>query len=309
MVKMSSGSSCLGIQDVLNETTRLLKNGNIESPRLDAELLLAKALSCDKIDLYIDQDLDMDEHSNTILSELVNKRLNHMPIQYILGHTEFMSLDFAVDENVLIPRPETELIVETVLEIVNNETNDITDNIDIIDLCTGSGNIGVSIAVLLRNANVYSCDISNDALTVARVNAKKHKVDDRTIFLQGDIFDAFEAKHIDLKADFIVSNPPYVAEYEWDSLQPEIYRYEPYQALVGGNDGFDFHRRIIAEAKNWLKDGRYLILEIGDKQLNGVIELINSSQNENNCNCPDFEFLNTVKDLQGIDRVVVAKRI
>ncbi|MGR3318697.1 MAG: peptide chain release factor N(5)-glutamine methyltransferase [Candidatus Anammoxibacter sp.] len=305
MVKMSSGSSCLGIQDVLNETTRLFKNGNIESPRLDAELLLAKALSCNKIDLYIDQDLGMDEHSGTIFSELVNKRLNHMPIQYILGHTEFMSLDFVVDENVLIPRPETELIVETVSEIANNETDDI----DIIDLCTGSGNIGVSIAVLLRNANVYACDISHDALNVARANANRHKVADRTIFLQGDIFEAFNAKHSDLKADFIVSNPPYVAEYEWDCLQPEIYKYEPYQALVGGYDGFDFHRRIIAEAKNWLKDDGYLILEIGDKQLNGVLELINSSRNKNNCNCPGFEFLKAVKDLQGIDRIMVAKRI
>lgn len=319
----------LSIRDVINETVRLFRDQGIESSRLDAELLLAKAINRKLIDIYIDQNVELDDYAKNLFIRLITKRLKHTPIQYILGHTEFMSLDFFVNENVLIPRPETELIVESVLEIANNMAtnncfsttiygtlnylqpknglnlylNPQGNSIQIIDLCTGSGNIAVSLAVMLKNAKIYASDISAGALNVAKANAKKHKVEDRTIFLQGDIFDAFRIKGIDLKADFILSNPPYVTESDFGYLQQEIVKHEPYQAFVSGNDGYYFYKKIISEAKEWLNIGGYLIIEIGEKQLDGVIKIIENYSD----NC--FKFFKSLKDLQGIDRVVIAKNI
>lgn len=297
-------TGCMRTQDVLSKTVRLFKGVNIESPRLDAELLLANVMDCNPIDLYIDHNLKLDECSKIHFTEMARKRAKRMPIQYILGHSEFMSLDFVIDKNVLIPRPETELIVESVLEIIEHRQKNVPVNI--IDLCTGSGNIGVSICVMLKDARVYASDISPEALNVARTNAIRHKVEDRMIFLQGDIFTPFKAKCIDLKADFIVSNPPYVAEYELDALQPEIIRHEPYRALAGGNDGLDFFRIIISEADNWVNGGGYLILEIGNGQLDDVLKLISACRSGSPSN--GFRFINAVKDLQGIDRIVIAQK-
>ena len=320
----------LRIRDIVNETVNLFKSRQIASPRLDVELLLSKAINCKLIDIYINQNLELDDYTKRFFIGLVKKRLKHIPVQYILGNTEFMSLDFNVNKNVLIPRPETELIVESVLEIANNNrlnncfssttTHEKSNNlqsqnglnydldsgdesIKIIDLCTGSGNIAVSLAVMLKNAKIYASDISIGALNVAVENAKKHKVEDKTIFFHGDIFDAFKIKCVDLKADFIVSNPPYVAECDFESLQEEIVKHEPYKALISGNDGYYFYKKIIKEAKNWLNKGGYLILEIGENQLEGVIKIIKNYSN----NC--FQYLKSLKDLQGIDRVVIAKYI
>mgnify|MGYP001616586285 CR=1 FL=1 len=319
---------CLSIKDALKTTCLLFQEAGIESPRLDAELLLANAMNCNTIDLYTNHSLRLDGNNKPRFDEIVKMLLARMPIQYILGNTEFMSLSFIVNKDVLIPRPETELIVESVLEIANyGNKNDIIENqnalqlfeskrrklkpeagsITIVDLGTGSGNIAVSIAVMLKNAIVFACDMSNKALSIARANAMRHKVADRVNFLQGDLFDAFKSQDIDLKADFIVSNPPYVAECELAVLQPEIVKYEPIQALDGGKDGLDFYRAILAEAENWLKKDGYIILEVGEKQLSDIKNLIDIYKNQKSGCKSGIKFVKTVKDLQGIERVVIAQ--
>lgn len=305
-------------QYALNEASSLFKKAGIESPRLEAELLLAHAMSCKPIDLYIDSGKRMQRDNKTHFAEIVGKRLGHMPIQYILGHTEFMSLDFIVDNRVLIPRPETELIVESVLQFAKRDKFDPSESIVVFDIGTGSGNIGVSIAVMQENARVYACDISSEALSVAIMNAERHNVRDRMHFFQGHLFDPLKTRDTLLKADFIVSNPPYVAEPEWNSLQPEITQYEPKQALIGGKDGLDFYRMIVSEAGEWLKAGGYLILEIGEGQLNRVRALIEATRSVSTgfpvpqalspkARC-SLEFIDSIKDLQGMDRIVVAQK-
>lgn len=314
--KDPSNNEYLTAQYALNEAVSLFKKAGIESSRLEAELLLAYAMGCKPIDFYIDSGKRLEKDNVASFAEIIRKRLCHMPIQYILGHTEFMSLDFIVDNRVLIPRPETELIVESVLQFARKDKFDTSEPMIVFDIGTGSGNIGVSIAVMLENARVYSCDISPDSLSVAIMNAERHNVRERMCFFHGHIFDALKTRDILLKADFIVSNPPYVAEEEWGKLQPEIVQYEPKQALIGGEDGLDFYRTIISEAGEWLKDDGYLILEIGERQLNSVQALIEATRSmPTGFSNPQvlshgggLKFIEGVKDLQGIDRIVVAQK-
>lgn len=307
----------LNIYEALNETARLFKDAGIDSPRLDAELLLAHTMDCRPIDLYIGPNRGLSDNNMVRYREIVKKRLSRAPIQHILGRTEFMSLDFIVNEGVFIPRPETELIVEAVLQIVKKDYKNHCEPIVIFDIGTGSGNIGVSLAAILEEALIFASDISIAAINLAITNAKRHNVISRISFLQGDLFDAFKDANVAIKADFIVSNPPYVTEDEWAELQPEITRYEPMNALIGGKDGLDFYRRITLEARKWLKKGGRLILEIGDRQLSNIKTLINTAHVQasdhlhTQTSCPGgkvgLKFINTVKDLQGIDRVVVAQ--
>lgn len=326
------GSGFLNICDVLNRTVQLFKTAELDNPRLDAELLLSYVICCQKIDLYVNHDRKLDEQESFKFKKLVEMRLDRVPIQYILGKTEFMSLDFFVDRHVLIPRPETELIVEAVLDIVAISVMDkdckraqscfsvlkksdlplnleIDDAFAVVDLGTGSGNIAVSIAVLLESAVIYACDISVEALNVARRNAEYHNVFDRIKFLHSDLFDTIRTEEPDLKADFIVSNPPYIAESELDSLQTEVQKYEPLQALISGKDGLVLLKTIIYESKNWLKINGYLIIEIGENQLDDIKNILYSSSEGNSKSGTKIVFVKSLKDLQGIDRVVIAQNI
>lgn len=310
----------LNVGDALNNGVALFEKEGLESDRLEVELLLAHAMHCSKTEIYLNYDRKLnDEHVKHFINSMA-LRLDHMPVQYILGCTEFMSLNFLVNRNVLIPRPETEFIVETVLDIVSGKCQcnikDFYGNfvelpafvcnsakpVTIIDIGTGSGNIAVSLAVLLENSQIYACDISSAALNVARENSELHEVSGKITFLQGDMFGSLENHEVDLKADFIVSNPPYISEKELVSLQPEIVKYEPRCALVCGEDGVESLMRIINGAEDWLNDGGYLILEIGEMQIDKVKQIIDGGVN-------GLGFMGSVKDLQGIDRVVVARKI
>jgi len=309
-----------------------LGNAGIETPELDAKLLMAHVLDCRTIDLYVDQGRILDDNAKVDLGRLVAMRLDRVPVQYIVGRTEFMSLDFFVNDSVLIPRPETELIVEAVsglsgeksqsvhnaisrnvfnslygLGVSGSDNRDGNKKLNIIDIGTGSGNIAVSIAVMLENIKVFATDISFDALKVAAKNAKLHQVSGKVKVLQGNMFDALKAERGDLKADFIVSNPPYIAEGELDSLQVEVVKYEPRQDLSGGGDGLEFFKIIVSEAKDWLNDGGYLILETGESQLNDVKLLMDDSNEGDSGARSTIKFVGSLKDLQGIDRVVVAQ--
>ncbi len=287
------------IRNILKWATAALKKSDIEFPETDADTLLAYALSCDKARLYTNPDDILEDADILKYKELIYKRTNHVPLQYITRKVEFMSLDFVVDERVLIPRPETEILVETVLKKAD-EKQFQDKRITIIDIGTGSGNIAVSLAKNLSNAEIYSTDISQDALIVAKENVKRHDVSDRANLLHGDLFSAFDGHVKKGQVDFIVSNPPYVSELEWENLEPELKDYEPHEALACGNNGFSVIRPIIKTAPDWLKPNGYLIIEIGETQANTAKKLI-----ENEARYDEIEI---IKDLQGKERIISARK-
>jgi release factor glutamine methyltransferase len=287
------------IRNSLKWAIEILKKSEIEFPEINADTLLAYVLSCNRTSLYTNPDEVIDNADLCKYNELIYKRASHVPLQYITQRVEFMSLDFVVDERVLIPRPETEILVETVLS--KTQGKEFSDkSIIIMEIGTGSGNIAVSLAKNLSNVEIYTNDISHDALSLAKENIKRHDVADKVSLLHGDFFEAFnrsvERKHI----DFIVSNPPYISESEWNELEPEVKEHEPRQALVGGEDGFYFYRKIIRDAADWLRPGGYLIIEIGETQASTIIKLM---QNESN-----YCEIEPIKDLQGKERIISAMR-
>jgi len=229
----------------------------------------------------------------------------HTPIQYIIGKTEFCGIDLFVDERVLIPRPETELLVETVMNIVHGTSPSGRPHFvphscgverpEILDLCTGSGNIAISLTKGTSECRIVASDISEDALAVARSNAERNGVADRIEFVRSDLF-------TDLKGSFdiIASNPPYVARTEFKDLQREVLR-EPRIALDGGDDGLDFYRKIIYSSKPYLNRDGFLVMEIGCGQLTAISEMV-----EANGWC---ELAEVRKDLRGIDRIIVVRWI
>ncbi len=287
------------IRDIMRWAINILKNSNIESPNINAEILLAHVLSCDRIALHTDPDKIIDDGDIGKYKKLINKRASRIPLQYITGHVEFMSLDFVVDEHTLIPRPETEILVETVLnKIKNRAPSDKT--ITIVDIGTGCGNIAISLAANLQNAQVYASDISRETLAVAGTNVRRHRVTDRVHLLHGNLFESFDGHLSKGTVDFVVSNPPYVSEADLNKLEPEIRGHEPLKALVGGKDGLCFYKLIIRKAPEWLKPEGFLILEVGETQAETITKLIETEGH--------FENIEITKDLQKIDRIVSARR-
>ncbi len=296
---MSYSKSGNTIRNSLQTAIEILKKSKIEFPEINADTLLAYVLSCDRSNLYTNPDDVIDDVDFARYKELINKRSRHVPLQYITKRVEFMSLDFAVDERVLIPRPETEILVDTVLKKARNKEL-LNNNIIIMEIGTGSGNIAVSLAKYLSTAEVYTSDISLDALSLAKKNIQRHEVAGKVHLLHGDFFDVFCKCVEKERIDFVVSNPPYVSESEWAELEPEVKNHEPWHALVGGEDGLFFYRRIIKNAIDWLKPGGHLIVEAGETQANSIIKLM-----QNELHYCDIEIL---KDLQGIERIISAKR-
>ncbi|MCG8482889.1 MAG: peptide chain release factor N(5)-glutamine methyltransferase, partial [Clostridia bacterium] len=222
----------------------------------------------------------------------LNKRLEGMPLQYITGTQEFMGLDFMVNQDVLIPRPDTEILVENVLKAV-----DLThpSGISIFDIGCGSGAIGVSLAYYASKVDVSCVDISCAALKAAKQNAVTHNVHHKMHFFEGDIFAPIKHQ----KFDMIVSNPPYIPDESIDSLQIEVSKYEPRSALAGGKDGLDFYRRIVKDAPHYLKNNGLIFLEIGYDQAAAVKDLLKSES--------VYDGIEVIKDLAGHDRVVKAR--
>lgn len=203
----------------------------------------------------------------------MNRIKPHTPVQYIIGHTEFCGLDFIVNEDVLIPRPETELLVDAATELFYaiRNTRDARRELRILDLGTGSGNIAIALTKRVSNCKMVASDISEGAVEVARINAEKHGVSDRIEFIASDLFEKIEGRF-----DIIVSNPPYIANGEFKTLQKEVLM-EPRVALVGGEDGIDFYRRIISATPRYLVNGGALVMEIGYGQKAGILEIINQN--------------------------------
>ncbi|MDD5245989.1 MAG: peptide chain release factor N(5)-glutamine methyltransferase [Candidatus Omnitrophica bacterium] len=263
----------------------------------EAELLFSETLKCDRVFLYQNRSLRLNKQQSLKIGGALRRRMRAEPIQYILGSAHFMGLEFKVTPEVLIPRPETEILVETAIKLISSGVLRPSSFVDILDLGTGSGCIAVSLAKMLPQARVSASDISQEALKVARINACLHKVDSRINFILSDLFshDAIRTTQYDL----IVSNPPYIPAGEVDRLQPEI-AYEPRLALEAGKDGLDFYRRIIPRATGQLKQGGALVLEIGFEQKQAIVGMIEESRG--------LSLKEVIRDYQGIERIVVAEK-
>jgi len=286
----------LKIKELVQCTTDYLAKHNIPSPRLDAEVLLAYVLKKERIFLYLNWDIILKEHTLDIFRKLVLKRSKHTPVACLTGHKEFMSVDFEVNEKVLIPRPETEALVEATLKKMELQPN---REWVAIDMGTGCGNIAVTLAKN-QNIRIYASDISKDALSVSMRNAKNSRVEKSIRFLCGDLFKAFNGLNLDKSIDFIVSNPPYVSSADFEKLPIDIKHFEPKIALDGGVRGMDFYPELIKGAEEFLKPHGFLLMEIGYDQFEEIKKLISLSK--------AFLEPEVVMDYGGIARVVICEK-
>ena len=286
------------VSDLVRWASNILQKHNIDSPRLDAEIILSHLLSCKRIGLYTHPDKPVDNATAILFKNAIQKRARRVPLQYINNLANFMSLEFYVDERVLIPRPETELLVEAVIKL--SQTMPDKREIVIVDIGAGSGNIAVTLAKNIDKARIFATDISPDALAVAKINAQKHNMLDKITFLCGDTFQPLEKVGIESKIDFIVSNPPYISSNEFNTLQKEVKDHEPYAALISGQDSLQMFKRIIANTNIWLKPNGYIVFEVGENQAVKVSRLIGGT------GC--FKKAYFIKDYQQIRRIVIARK-
>ncbi len=278
-----------------------LKRFKIPEAKIDAEYLLSHILKYKRQKLYLNSEKQLTNMEINTFKGFIQRRSKREPIQYIIGEEEFRGLIFKVTRDVLIPRPETELVVEEAVKIIEGQrAKGKGQKINIIDLCTGSGCIAVSAAKESPDSKIYATDISEKALSVAKENAERNDVENKITFLQGSFFEPLKNLGLEEKIDIILSNPPYVSKKDMEKLQPEIKEYEPHLALYAGEDGLDSYRKIIPEAFAYLKKGGCLILEIGYGQAEGVKELF--------AHYPAYDKIEIIKDLSGIERVVEAKK-
>ncbi len=277
------------IREAINKATIKLKLKKIDSPRLKARLLMQFVLNQTRQYLIVYDEKSLTKKQEEDYLETVERLISGIPLQHITNKQEFMKMDFYVDNNVLIPRPDTEVLVEEVIKIAKEIKAK-----KILDLCTGSGAIAVALAKYIENSEITALDISEKALKIAELNAKKHEVNQQITFIQSNLFEDLPKE----KYDIIVSNPPYIKKEIIETLEEEVKK-EPYIALDGGWDGLDFYRRIVDQSYEFLKYKGYLCLEIGYDQKIDVIELIEQEQ----------KYTNTYgkKDLYGKDRVIVTK--
>ena len=279
------------VRGAIHAGADLLQKAGIVSARLDAEVLLRHVLGVEKAEFYLGFDVGLDATAEREFQKLLLRRAGREPVAYITGHKEFWSLDFVVTPAVLIPRPETELLVEQALKLAMRHSRRYASKI--LDLGTGSGAIAVSLAQELPQARLCAVDISAAALEVARLNARRHGVEERMEFFCGDLFEpvAEEGEGFDL----IVANPPYIRSGDLAALAPEIRHWEPMAALDGGVDGLLYYRKIVAEAGDYLKTGGTLLFEIGDGMGGPVRRLFG-----------DYEPAEVYRDYAGKERVVAA---
>ena len=283
------------VRQALNWSTHLLKEHEVENPRLNAELLLAQSMGLRREDLYTHLHSQVSEGEMEGLRRLIRRRVSGEPFQYISGHQEFWSIDLKVGPQALIPRPETELLVEQARSVLLMKT--FTAAPLVLELGTGSGAIAISLAKEVRDVLIVATDISREALVLAKENAVRADVDCKIAFVNGDLFRPLGAKG---RFDLIVSNPPYIVRSEIGRLAKEV-RKEPFVALDGGEDGLDFYRSIISQASSFLRKEGWLLLEIGQGQGAKVTALINEKKER-------FFEPHLLPDLGGIDRVVRVQR-
>jgi release factor glutamine methyltransferase len=284
----------LTVREVLGKTAAYFEQQGLQNPRLDGELLLGHVLGSNRVDLYLNHDRPLRDQELAALRELVRRRAGGEPVQYLTGETEFYSLGFKITPAALIPRPETEILVHAVLERLNSWPSAPR----VADVGTGSGIIAIVLGVHLPRAQVWAIDRSEEALGLARENARRHAVADRIHFSRGDLLQPLEREEGGFAA--IVSNPPYIRTAELDDLPGEIRQHEPVLALDGGADGLAVIRQLISRSPAFLAGGGFLALEIGagqDQEIGGLLK-----------EAAAFDQVVTVPDYSGIQRVILARR-
>jgi release factor glutamine methyltransferase len=296
LANTADGSGARGVRDALIFAIAHLTAAGIDSPRLDAEILLAFCLNMSREQLVVAAEMTLSPTAARHFYNLVERRLRREPVAYITSKQEFWSLDFAVSPDVLIPRSDTERLVEVVLLCAAKFSPETP--LRIAELCTGSGAVAVSLARELPLAQIDATDVSPAALAIARRNAEAHQVAARMRFLAGDLFSAWAAVSAP-RFDLIVANPPYVRRHELPTLAPEVNRWEPITALDGGIDGVDFYRRIVAGAPDYLAEAGTLVLEIGDDMATAIATLCADSGS--------FPHVEVFQDYAGRDRVIKAQ--
>lgn len=277
------------ISEQLKIATEELKKSGIENARLDAEVLLAYVLNTRRLALYVQGAKVLEDKQVTRYHNLIRRRLERIPVAYLTGHKEFMGLNFAVTPDVLIPRPDTEILAQGVIEHLQSYNRKIR----MADLGTGSGAICVSILKFVENVTAAAVDISKKALEIAQFNAEKFNVDDKITFYEGNLFEPLEGQTFDV----IVSNPPYISVKDFEKLQSEV-KGEPRIALDGGTDGLKFYRKIVEDAPKFLNDDGFLAMELGFNHSEPVRKLIMENGN--------FKHVQIWKDLAKIERVIAA---
>lgn len=260
----------------------------------ESELLFSEILNCNRADLFLNRGVVLDRPKSELLAAALKRRIRGEPLQYILGKQEFFGLEFKVDKNVFIPRPETEILVETAIKYAYRLSHGAYR---ILELGTGSGCIAISLAKYLSNFHITATDISQEALEVAKENSRHNNVESKITFLKSNLFESLPL--CALRSALCVSNPPYITTAGIERLQPEI-GYEPRIALDGKEDGLDFYRRIILSAPDYLREGGFLVLEMGFGQSRSIQNIFKESKK--------FELIEIVKDYNDIDRIVVGKR-
>ncbi|MFA5839195.1 MAG: peptide chain release factor N(5)-glutamine methyltransferase [Candidatus Margulisiibacteriota bacterium] len=280
------------IKKLLDWTTTYFTKHQVEWPHLEAEILLAHALNFKRIDLYVQHEKVLSSEELARFKGFVERRLQHEPIAYITGFQPFMGLDFIVTRDTLIPRPETEKLVETAIDFFSTPNSPLPTPYLIADIGTGSGAIAISLAKFLPQVKVFGIDISAAALEVAQQNANKHNVADRCQFIQGNLLDPLI--HRDkVTIDLIISNPPYIPAKDIPTLMADVKDFEPHGALDGGEDGLDYIRQLIDLSANRLTANGLLLFEFGFGQAN---EIVKYAQNK-------YAKIKIIKDNTGIERI------
>lgn len=277
------------IKELINYGKKLLVENEIQDSTIIAKTLAEYILEMDRMQIVINEEKEIDEREKTRYYLALIEIIQGMPIQYITNKQEFMNLEFYVDENVLIPQPDTEILVEEVINIATQKKEDI----QILDICTGSGAIGIAISKNIENAHITMSDISEEAIKIAKQNSEKHIKSSKIEFVLSNMFE-----NITKKYDIIVSNPPYIENSVIGTLPVNVQK-EPIIALAGGEDGLKFYKILADQAYKFLNDEGYLCMEIGYDQKEKVINLINDTNK--------YKEIYSKKDLAGNDRIVVAK--
>lgn len=284
MEDLAEGKWIMTFREAISKGKERLENAGIVDAKTDAWLLITTACKIDHTYYYMHMDEDMTQEQLHEYESLVDKRCERIPLQYITGEQEFMGLNFYVNSNVLIPRQDTETLVEEALKRIH-------PGMKVLDMCTGSGCILISILKNVADVEGYGYDISKQALIVAKENAKRNDVS--AIFERSDLFEEITGKF-----DVIVSNPPYIRTEDITGLMPEVAGFEPMQALDGKEDGLYFYRKMIAEAKEYLVPGGFVLFEIGYDQGEAVSDMMRYA---------GYDHIQVIKDLAGNNRVVVGQ--
>jgi release factor glutamine methyltransferase len=287
------------IKGLLKVSCDYLKKKQIDSPRLTAEVLLAHQLRSDRVNLYLNLDQPLTEKEVSGYRALIRRRLQFEPLQYITGIQEFWSLDFVVDPRALIPRPETELLVEHALRLLKPAAESENQEQKILDLGTGCGTLAVSLAKEVPNAQIWATDNSHGALELARLNAQRHGVSDRIQFKEGDLWEPL--MNLGITFDIILSNPPYVASEEYNDLPPEVRDYEPRSALHGGDGGTYYIERIITEALCYMKPKAWIMLEMAPDQTEKALALVEQIEG--------YGEKTRIRDYSRLYRIVMAQKV